>query len=224
MGVVMRGAKILGVAAMLLAAGCSGRERVVAEPLDAVLAKLSMMPQQADAMKFGNQLPGSAVYLEGLPDRLIWHFTKDGADYCRFTAQLIAAGPEKTRVVTRAEDAKEASDAAVAQGGKPADYSYLCGVARIAGDESVAATLENRPADMAAIGKRLQGYTMTNASGMMNAVDASLEDEIRRREADDPCEDPESQRCLNQENLRLRAQQRREDAAARPQRPGTFSN
>ena len=80
MGVVMRGAKILGVAAMLLAAGCSGRERVVAEPLDAVLAKLSMMPQQADAMKFGNQLPGSAVYLEGLPDRLIWHFTKDGAD------------------------------------------------------------------------------------------------------------------------------------------------
>ena len=109
MGVVMRGAKILGVAAMLLAAGCSGRERVVAEPLDAVLAKLSMMPQQADAMKFGNQLPGSAVYLEGLPDRLIWHFTKDGADYCRFTAQLIAAGPEKTRVVTRAEDAKEAA-------------------------------------------------------------------------------------------------------------------
>jgi hypothetical protein len=211
-------------AAALLAAGCSGRERVVAEPLDSVQAKLSMMPEQSNALQFAYHIPGSSMYLEPQADRLVWHFTKDGADYCRFSAQLIAAGPAKTRVITRAEDAPEASQAAVAAGGKPADYSYLCGVARIAGDESVAATLENRPADKLAIGKRLQGQMMTDASGFMKAVDASLDDEIRRREADDPCNNPQSQRCRNQDNLRARAQQRREDAGARPQRPGTFSS
>ena len=174
------------VAALLLLAACSGRERVVAEPLDMVRAKLAMMPEEADALRLGIQNMGTDYHLEPGAETLVWHFTKDGVDYCRFTARLVAAGPSKTRVITRAEYATDAADAAVAAGRARPDYSYLCDVARIASDESVAATLEARPADTRAVFKRIGAKVAANPTGMMRSVEAALaeaESEMEEAEA-----------------------------------------
>lgn len=217
----MRGVGIVALAA-LLAAACSGRERVTADPLDMVQAKLVMMPEESNAMEIAMQAMGTDFYLEPRSDELVWHFTKNGADYCRFTAKLVAAGPNRTRIITRAEDAADAADAAVAEGRKRPDYSYLCGVARIAGDESVAATLESRPANTKAIYDRIARNVARNPASMMRAAEAAMDDAAAEMEPYDPCEDYSSQRCRDWESLQaVREEQRREDAA-RPLPPGAF--
>ena len=219
----MRGLMIMGAAAaaMLLGAGCSGRERVVAEPLDMVQAKLSMMPEQADAMDLAMQMMGTDFHMEPGAEQLVWHFTKDGADYCRFTVKLVAAGPSKTRVITRAEDATEAADATVAAGGRRPDYSYLCYVARIAGDESVAATLENRAANTKAIYDRIGVNVATNPASMMRATEAAMDEAAREMESFDPCEeDIGSQACLDWESLQAVKEEQRRNQPPPP--PGSF--
>lgn len=193
------------VAAALLLAACSGRERVVAEPLDMVRAKLAMMPDEADALYLGIQGASVGYHLESGADALVWHFTKDGADYCRYTARLVAVGPSKTRVSTRAEYVTDAADAAVAGGAARPDYSYLCDVARIATDESVAAALESRPADTNAVFKRIGATVAANPTGMMRSVEAALaeaESEMETYEPYDPCaEDIGSRACRDADNL-----------------------
>jgi len=146
---------------LVLLAACSGRtERIANEPLTSVAAKLVAMPQASDATRFALQAPETSVYVapENEPDgeRLVWHFTQRGHDYCRFYAELRQDGAAKTRVRTWSEIAPDAADAIVAEGGKRPDHTYLCNMARLAGEESVTATLQGRPIDNEAMLRRIR--------------------------------------------------------------------
>jgi hypothetical protein len=95
----------LAACCLVFLGGCSGgAERVVDEPLTSVARKLVAMPQASDATRFALQTPETSVYVapENEPDgeRLVWHFTQRGRDYCRFYAELREHGPDKPRVRT----------------------------------------------------------------------------------------------------------------------------
>ena len=120
-----------------------------------------------------------------------------------------------------AADATEASDATVAAGGRRPDYSYLCNVARIAGDESVAATLENRAANTKAIYDRIGVNVATNPASMMRATEAAMDEAARQMESLDPCEeDIGSQACLDWESLQAVKEEQRRNQPPPP--PGSF--
>ena len=176
------------VCLVLLVACSGGAERVVNEPLVSVAAKLVAMPQASDATRFALQTPESSVYVapENEPDgeRVVWHFTQRGQDYCRFYAELRQEGAAKTRVRTRSEIASDAADAIVAEGGKRPDHTYLCNMARLAGEESVAATLEGRPVDNEAMLHRIRVAVAADPLAVGRTAADAMDEAARTMKAD----------------------------------------
>jgi len=184
------GRKLQLAACCLVALGaCSeGAKRVVNEPLASVASKLVAMPQASDATRFALQTPETSVYVtpENEPDgeRLVWHFTQRGRDYCRFYAELREEGPGKTVVRTWSEKATDAADAIVAEGGRRPDHTYLCRMARLAVDESVSATLEGRPIDNQAMMQRVRATVAADPLAVGRTA-ADTMDEAARMMKDD---------------------------------------
>jgi hypothetical protein len=197
------------VAGSLLTA-CSGESQHIAnEPLSAVYSKLTSMPKNADVMDLAKQAAGTDYYLQPDGGELVWHFRMNGNDYCRLVARLEENSPTTTRVTTRAEDAAEAAEAAVAKGGERPDYRYLCNVARIAGEESVTATLEGRPAQTAAIWDEIRKYVATNPMAVMGAANAAMDEAIRNAKSEDPSKSDDPKRRADWESLqRVREEER----------------
>lgn len=208
MGSIFRRLPILS--ALMVLGACSGEsETAVSEPL-AVYAKLTSMPRNADVMHLAKQAAGTDYYLEPNGGELIWHFRMKGNDYCRFVADLHEDGPNATRVATRAEDAGEAADAAVAQGSERPDYRYLCHVARIAGEESVAATLAHREAQTRAVWDAIREYAAANPMAVMRTASAAMDEAARSSDWDDPSQSDNAMRREDWESLqRVREEQRR---------------
>lgn len=169
---------------LVFLAACTGAERVVNEPMASVSAKLLAMPQASDATKFALQTPETSVYVAPEGDRVVWHFTQRGRDYCRFYAELREDGASKTRVRTRSELAPDAADAIVAEGGRRPDHSYLCNMARLAGEESVAATLQGRPVDNQAMLRRVRVAVAANPLAVGRTASDAM-DEAARMMKDD---------------------------------------
>jgi hypothetical protein len=164
------------VAAALLLGGCSGQTSHVAEePLAAIRARLIALPSEANAMNTALQAVGTSYWLASTENPLVWRFAKDGAIYCVFNAKLEEAGTTRTRILSWVENADEAAQAAVPAGRQRADYRFLCDVARIAGEESVRAVIENRPANNEVITAKLRQNLVQDPASAMRAADAAME-------------------------------------------------
>ena len=176
------------VCLVFLGACTGGTEQVVNEPITSVAAKLVAMPQASDATRFALQVAESAVYVapQSEPDgeSLVWHFTQRGRDYCRFYAELRQDGAAKTRVRTHSELASDAADAIVAEGGKRPDHTYLCNMARLAGEESVSATLQGRPVDNEAMLRRIRVAVAANPLAVGRTAADAMDDAARMMKAD----------------------------------------
>lgn len=207
------------IAAALLVAACSGRQTQVAEqPLTRVHGQLIAMPAQANAMDTAMQAAGTAYWIESGGNPIVWRFAMNGKAYCRFHAELTEKGPTSTVVATWAEQVDEASRAAVEDGRKRPDYRYLCDVARIAGEESVAAAVQNRAADKPAIVAKLRGKVASDPASAMRAADAAMDAATPKWE--DPCaKDVASKRCQDWRSLQRVREQQRNQA---PPPTGTF--
>ena len=172
------------VCLVFLGACTGGTERVVNEPLASISAKLVAMPQASDATRFALQVPESSVYVAPEGDRVVWHFTQRGRDYCRFYAELRQEGAAKTRVRTRSEIAADAADAIVAEGGRRPDHTYLCNMARLAGEESVAATLQGRPVDSEAMLRRIRVTVAADPLAVGRTAADAMDEAARTMKAD----------------------------------------
>jgi len=203
------------VALVLTLAACSAdKSRVVNEPIDAIQARLTVLPPASDAMDVARSMPGMNVYPQPNDRVFTWRFVDNGMEFCQFVVELSEAGAGKTRVNHRA----------VEPPGAAAGYRYHCDLARFAGEETLAATLEGRPANRAALQKQFASYVIANPAAMMRAVDQSMEKKIAEdRQRLSACEqDVSSKRCEDESSLQsIRAAERRDRP---PLRPGTFSN
>jgi len=189
-----------------------------------VARKLVAMPAASDATRFALQVPETSVYVapENEPDgeRMVWHFTQRGLDYCRFYAELRPEGPDKTRVRTWAEKTADAADAIVAAGGRRPDHTYLCNMARLAGEESVSATLEGRPIDNAAMMRRIRANVAANPLAV-GATAADAMDEAARMMKDDGSSSRNASRSAAMDAANRAHEQ---DLRSRPSAPvGTFN-
>lgn len=182
---------------LILLAGCSERQSLEAEqPIWTVHAQLASMPPASDVMDVSVQAPGATYQLESAGNPLVWRFKIHGQDYCRFSVKLKEAGPNRTQVESWAEPVDDAAQAAARNlGGKP-DYGYFCNIARIAGQESVAATIEGRPADGKTIQKRIARKVATDPLSVTGASAAAMDEAIRMTRPYRPCEEaPQGDAC-----------------------------
>lgn len=213
------GLRLFVLSAIVLLAACSGRtSHTAAEPLDAVRIRLIAIPDQANVLPVAMQAAGTSYWQESTGNPLVWRFAMNGAPYCSFFAELKEQGPGKTQVLTWAEPADDAAKAAVAAGGERPDYGFLCNVARIAGNETVAAAVENRAGDKQVILSKLRRNLVADPASAMRAADAAMDEAVRNAPKPlDPCEeDVASKKCEDWLSLqRVREQQRKEDAEAR---------
>jgi hypothetical protein len=209
---------------MILLAACSGRNsHVAAEPLNDVRRRLIAIPAQANVLPVAMQAAGTSYWQESSDNPFVWRFAMNGHPYCTFYAELKEQGPGKTQVITWTERAEEAAKAAAAAGGDRADYSYLCDVARIAGEETVAAAVGNRPADEQIVLSQLRRNLVADPASAMRSADAAMDEAIRDAPTSlDPCEeDVASKKCEDWLSLqRVREAQRRERP---PLPPGTMT-
>jgi len=80
--------------------------------------------------------------------------------------------------------ASDAADATVAEGGKRPDHTYLCNMARLAGEESVSATLQGRPVDNEAMLRRIRVAVAANPLAVGRTAADAMDDAARMMKAD----------------------------------------
>jgi hypothetical protein len=207
------GLKLLVISSLILVAACSGRRsHTAAEPTNAVRTRLIAIPDQANVFPVAMQAAGTSYWQESSGNPLVWRFAMNGAPYCAFFAELKEQGPAKTQVITWTEPADDAAKASVAAGHDRADYSFLCNVAGIAGEETVSAVVENRAADKKVILSKLRQNLVADPASAMRAADAAMQ--AAAPKSIDPCdEDIASKRCEDWRTFQqVRAQQRKEEA------------
>jgi len=165
-------------------AACSGQTvRRVDEPAAIVEAKLRFPPQAADAMQVTKMMPEVAIYSENVGNVFSWRFTQRGSEYCRFIATVTPDGDKRSKVAMRAILIDDAVRAAVDAGARKPDFTFLCNVGRMAGEETVAAALEGRAADTSQVYDKLKIYVAANPlaiGGMVN----TMYDEVARQMKD----------------------------------------
>jgi hypothetical protein len=206
---------------LIFLAACSKRQLLEAEqPIWTVHAQLASMPSAADVMDLSVQPPGATYNLESAGNPLVWRFKIHGKDYCRFSVKLTEVGPDRTQVETWAESLEDAAHAAAQNLGSKPDYRFFCEIARIAGQESVAATIERRSADGEAIQKRIARNVATDPLSVAGASAAAMDEVIRMKRPYEPCaEDPQGEACrawryTREQSNQLGAQQPRPTAPA----------
>jgi hypothetical protein len=162
---------ILGVA-LTLAACAPGVNKTVAYSNDLVLVMLSRMSPDADLMPMARQFPNTNYRVERTDTGVTWIFTQEGADVCRFTAKVTPRDSKSSQVSTSLED--------VSKGGE----RYICNVARIVGEESVAAAVEGRAADRQKVQSQLTRYMVSDIGGMTDSISKRMTEMAPPRSSD----------------------------------------
>lgn len=159
----------------LALAGC-GKSQTVDKPLAEVQMTLSSLPADADAMSLATSTPGTGFWVEPLPGKVVWHFTRPSGEYGRYVAELSEDGPSKTTVTTHFEDG-------------PADLGlkFLDEIAIIAGDASVAAALQGRAVDRSGVQAAISQHIANNPVAAMATTMESVADEMDRMAPPDKC-------------------------------------
>lgn len=201
--------KLLYVAAALSLAACSGGvDTGVPEAKVNVVARLAEMPADADVFRLAKPFKSTEYVVATSPSTVMWLFKQTGDNACEFVATVAEDGPNASHVTTELRDVS---------GGK---NSYLCKMVKIVGEESVAATLAKRPADVPAITAQINQLLVTDYGGVVESVANEMDELAPPR--DDNCEngsDEQRRGCLQ---LKKNFEERRKNAPPLP--PGTFRN
>lgn len=196
-------------AVMAALSACSeGVDTKVPEAKVNVVARLAEIPAEADVFPLAKPFPNTEYLVATSPSSVTWMFKQNGNDACQFVATVAEDGPNASRVTTELRDVSNGKE------------SYLCKAVRIAGEESVAATLARRPADVAAVRGQISQLLVTDYGAVVDSVANRMDEMAPPR--DDNCEngsDEQRRGCLQ---LNKNFEERRKNAPPLP--PGSFSN
>lgn len=200
---------IAAFAVLVALSACSeGVDTKVPEAKVNVMARLAQMPADADAFPLAKPFPNTEYLVATSPSTVMWLFKQNGDDACQFVATITDDGPNASRVTTELRDVSNGKE------------SYLCKAVGIAGEESVAATLARRPADVAAVRGQISQLLVTDYGAVVDSVSNRMDEMAPPR--DDNCEngtDEQRRGCLQ---LKKNFEERRKNAPPLP--PGTFTN
>lgn len=107
------------------------------------------------ALDLADQLPGADHQVEAVSTGVVWHFTLNGKRYASFTVSLDEKGPSETGISTKFEAVNDATEPGV---------PFLREAAKAVSEESVAAIIEDRPLDMAALQDRFKMQAVNPAA------------------------------------------------------------
>lgn len=146
-------------------AGC-GRlfADVVQQPQSVVLNQIQYMPNAANLMEMPQRFPNAKMRIERGDEAIHWIYSIGGQDVCRFTAHVAEEGENSSTVWTSSKD--------ISSGGE----GYLCGSVNAAGKESVAATIEGRPADRMKVEKELAAVMVGNMASVHKTLGKQIQD------------------------------------------------
>ena len=150
-------------AATALLSGCNWLfGQTINKPSATVVSLLYSMPKTADVMEAPLLFPGLRMRNERNGDAISWVYAKNGKDICRFTVTVEAVGDASSTVWTKTKDMSDDG------------RSFLCETVEVAGEESVAAALAGRPADI----KKVEAEMAQAVVGNLGSVYKTIGDEI----------------------------------------------
>jgi hypothetical protein len=132
--------------------------QTVKQPSASVVSLLYAMPKSADVMEVPLLFPGTRMRTERDGDVISWVYSLNGKDICKFTVTVEAMGDDASTIWTKTKD--------ISSDGQ----SYLCATVEVAGEESVAATLEGRPADIVKVETKLAAALVGNMGSMQKTL------------------------------------------------------
>lgn len=201
----MRGSIFVVAISFLALAACGQDAKLVNEPPLDVVNRLGSMPSNADVMYLAKQVPHASFRSQTGAEGVDWTFSIGGHDICRFSAKVVeaGAGTGASRVSTSIERLGEQKE------------DYLCSIARITGEESVAATLEKRPANVEAVNEQLKQYLLNNMGEVQEMVSRRM-DEMAPPKGDE-CKSGDATAQANcRKFMKMREKEMEEQGFARP--------
>ncbi|WP_310495983.1 hypothetical protein [Sandarakinorhabdus sp.] len=154
---------VIAASFIALTACSGGIDTRVDEPSEKVFKRLYNMPAQSDAFAKAVQFPGTNYYVgKGGVSEVIWYFKQNGAGICHFVATVTPEGPSASRVKTSLVDDSKGTE------------RYICKLVKVVGEESVAATLARRSADVAAVNKEIQKVMFNNLGAVADTVSREM--------------------------------------------------
>jgi hypothetical protein len=147
------------LAATALLSGCNWLfGQTVKQPSASVVSLLYSMPKSADVMEVPVRFPGMRMRTERDGDAISWVYALNGKDICRFSVTVEAIGDDASTIWTKTKD--------ISDGGQ----SYLCATVEVAGEESVAAALAGRPADIVKVETKLAAALVGNMGSIHKTI------------------------------------------------------
>lgn len=131
---------------------------LVKQPPAAVIGMIYNMPPDKNLMRLPEHFPGARMYVTTTPKGVVWTYRLNGVDACRFTARVKEETPQSAVVWTESEDISDD------------DETFLCNAVKIAGEESVAATLEGRPVDRSKLEAEMASATINNFGSIQRTI------------------------------------------------------
>jgi hypothetical protein len=170
------------ISAVLTLTGCGELfADLVKQPRSAVVNMIYNMPADANLMRLPERLPNARMRVATGPDGVVWTYALAGKDVCTFTAHVKEETADTAVVWTDSDD--------ISADGR----RLLCDAVRIAGEESVAATLAGRPANRKLVESQLAAAMVGN----IGEVHRTIGEEINRLA-------PEDTECYEEKNAGMR--------------------
>lgn len=165
--------------AALLLAGCGGADQGRTYPVEPREARAALLLVEPPLELFGSQVANARATRDG-DGTVHWLLLDDlGSGLLTLSATTREAGEGKTRIAVLVEPPPGGRHDAMAK--RLADKPAIAGYFRAAMEEQIAATLEHREFDMAAV----QGQMMMAALALAPEMTANVEEAARRGEAQD---------------------------------------
>jgi hypothetical protein len=131
---------------------------LVKHPRPVVANMLYNMPSSTNLMDLPQLFPNMTKTIALTPEGVVWTYSISGQPACRFTAYVKEETAGSSVVWTDMED--------VSQNGQ----QFVCASIKTVGEESVAATLEGRPADRARVERELTAVMVENFGSLQNTI------------------------------------------------------
>jgi hypothetical protein len=154
---------------------------LVQQPPAAVTNMLYNIPPDKNLMRMPEYFPGAHMMVKTTKEGVVWTYVRGGVNVCQFTARVKEETATSAVVWTESEDISDDGE------------TFLCNAVRIAGEESVAATLEGRPVDRSRLDAELAAAAVKN----FGSIQKTLAEEIVKNA-------PQSKECWQETDPKRR--------------------
>lgn len=173
-GIVMFKVMALTGLAFLALGGCGELfGDVVKLPRAAATSMIYNMPANANLMAMAGRFPEAEMRIATTEEGVVWTYRLSGQDACKFTAHVKEQDENTSVVWTSTEDVSAEGE------------GYLCAAVRVVGKESVAATIEGRPADRIKVETELAGVMVDNMGSVHKTLGKQVEAAAAQMEPQD---------------------------------------